>query len=255
MQQQLRMQRVLVTGGAGFLGAHVCERLVREGLEVVALDDLSTDSRTNLAAPLHQGRAHLLIRGVADPIRVVGTMNVLERARELRVPALLASTSEIYGNPEVHPQREDYCGKVNTTGPRACYDEGKRCGEAFVAACAQHYGVDARIARIFNTYGPRMRFDDGADLRAGRWEPRDALGRDLAPLPTPETKPPWLASIYALSKFDQERLCLITARAYDVPAVALRFFNVYGPHQALSNPFTGVLAIFASRLSGRGLTL
>jgi dTDP-L-rhamnose 4-epimerase len=115
------------------------------------------------------------------------------------------------------------------------------------------------VASSMSVYGEgRYRDADGGhvddadravdDLRARRWEPRDSRGRPLEPIPTPETKTPRLASIYALSKFDQEQLCLITARAYGIPAVALRFFNVYGPNQALSNPYTGVLAIFAARL-------
>jgi UDP-glucuronate decarboxylase len=190
LQQHHGMQRILVTGGAGFLGAHVCDRLVREGHHVVALDDLSTGTAANLAAHVERRTVKLLIGDVVDPIpidadaiihlacpaspahyqrdpcrtlrtAVRGTESVLERARELRIPVLIASTSEIYGDPEIHPQPESYCGKVSTTGPRSCYDEGKRCSEALVAAYQQMHGVDARIARIFNTYGPRMQFDDG----------------------------------------------------------------------------------------------
>jgi UDP-glucuronate decarboxylase len=184
------MQRILVTGGAGFLGAHVCERLVGEGHEVVALDDLSTGTEENLADLVRRGAVKLVVGDVVAPIRidadaiihlacpaspahyqrdpcrtlrtaVGGTESVLERARALRVPVLIASTSEIYGDPEIHPQPESYRGKVSTIGPRSCYDEGKRCSEALVAAYEQMHGVDARIARIFNTYGPRMQFDDG----------------------------------------------------------------------------------------------
>ena len=190
LQQAKHMQRILVTGGAGFLGSHVCDRLISAGHEVIVLDDLSTGARENLADHLTGGNLRLVIGDVADPIRldadaiihlacpaspvhyqrdpcrtlrtaVGGTTSVLERARELGVPVIIASTSEVYGDPEVHPQPESYHGNVNTTGPRACYDEGKRCAEALATAYTSMHGIDARIARIFNTYGPRMRFDAG----------------------------------------------------------------------------------------------
>jgi UDP-glucuronate decarboxylase len=187
------MRRVLITGGAGFLGSHLCTRLVEAGHHVICLDNFYTGSPENVAGLRigpHSHRFDLVRHDVVDryyaeideiyhlacpaspphyqrnPVRtlktaVIGTMNVLELAQATGARVLLASTSEIYGEPEIHPQREDYWGNVNTIGKRACYDEGKRCGEALGTAYAEQHGVELRIARIFNTYGPRMRDDDG----------------------------------------------------------------------------------------------
>jgi UDP-glucuronate decarboxylase len=187
------MRRVLITGGAGFVGSHLCARLVETGHHVICLDNFFTGNPENIA-PLRSGahahRFELVRHDVVDryydevdeiyhlacpaspphyqrnPVRtlktaVIGTMNVLELAQATNARVLIASTSEIYGEPQVHPQREDYWGYVNSIGKRACYDEGKRCGEALATAYAEHHGVQIRIARIFNTYGPRMREDDG----------------------------------------------------------------------------------------------
>ncbi|HMI89369.1 MAG TPA: UDP-glucuronic acid decarboxylase family protein [Polyangiaceae bacterium] len=185
-----RRKRILVTGGAGFLGSHLCERLIKEGNEVICLDNLFTGSRENVdhlldrhafefvrhdvcermivevdevfhlacpASPIHYQR---------NPVRTIrttveGTLHALDLAREVRAKLLIASTSEVYGDARVHPQVETYWGNVNPIGPRACYDEGKRCAEALAIAYAQQYGVGVRIARIFNTYGPRMNENDG----------------------------------------------------------------------------------------------
>lgn len=184
------MHRVLVTGGAGFLGSHLCERLLDDGHEVIALDNLYTGSRSNLAHLRERPGFELLLRDVAEPLfievdriyhmacpaspvhyqrnpvqtihtAVVGTFSVLELARRTGARLLFASTSEIYGDPGVHPQVERYWGSVNPVGERACYDEGKRCGEALVISYVRQHGVEARIARIFNTYGPRMHEHDG----------------------------------------------------------------------------------------------
>ena len=182
--------RILVTGGAGFIGSHLCERLIGAGHEVVCLDDLSTGARGHLAglvehpgftlrvhdviAPFHE-RAdavyHLAcpaspVHYQRDPVRtlrtcVEGTLRALECAHANRAPLLLASTSEVYGDPLEHPQRESYLGNVNPIGPRACYTEGKRGAEALASSYARQHGVDVRIARIFNTYGPRMPRGDG----------------------------------------------------------------------------------------------
>jgi UDP-glucuronate decarboxylase len=185
--------RSLVTGGAGFLGSHLCTRLVEEGHHVICLDNFFTGRSENVRHLLEgpQARNFELVRhDVVDryyaevdqiyhlacpaspvhyqhnPVRtlktaVVGTMNMLELAQQTGARVLLSSTSEIYGEPEVHPQREDYWGHANPIGKRSCYDEGKRCGEALAVAYAAHHGVQARIVRIFNTYGPRMHEDDG----------------------------------------------------------------------------------------------
>jgi UDP-glucuronate decarboxylase len=183
-------KRILVTGGAGFLGSHLCERLIRDGHEVICLDDLFTGSRQNLEALLENHRFEFLRHDVCQPMHiecdeifhlacpaspihyqrnpvrtirtcVQGTLNVLDLAREVRARVLIASTSEVYGDPLVHPQVEGYWGNVNPIGPRACYDEGKRCAEALAASYAQQYGVVVRHPRIFNTYGPRMLPNDG----------------------------------------------------------------------------------------------
>ena len=183
-------KRILVTGGAGFIGSHLCERLVGEGHEVVCMDNLFTGRRENIAHLLGSGTFefdrldvnqpfviecdqifHLACpaspihyqRNPARTIRtcVQGTLHALECAREVGARLFIASTSEVYGDPAVHPQTEDYWGNVNPIGPRACYDEGKRCAEALAVSFARQYGVEVRIARIFNTYGPRMHENDG----------------------------------------------------------------------------------------------
>ncbi len=187
--------RVLVTGGAGFVGSHLCDRLIREGHEVTAIDDFSTGSHQNVAHLLHNRRFRLVEHDVTrpydavvydaavdrvynlaspaspphyqrDPVRttminVVGTYNALTLAERCAARVFQASTSEVYGDPEVHPQPESYRGAVNPIGIRSCYDEGKRCAESLVMDFHRSRGVEVRLARIFNTYGPRMALDDG----------------------------------------------------------------------------------------------
>lgn len=184
------MRTALVTGGAGFVGSHLCDRLLQEGLSVIAIDDLSTGSRTNISHLMGRGNFRFVLQDVTNPFEVradcifhlacpaspihyqknpiktvvtnvVGTLNGLSLASRTGARFLLASTSEVYGDPDVHPQPESYKGSVNPIGPRACYDEGKRCAETL---CFDHHreaGVDIRVARIFNTYGPRMAVNDG----------------------------------------------------------------------------------------------
>jgi UDP-glucuronate decarboxylase len=183
-------RRILVTGGSGFLGSHLCERLLSDGHEVVCLDNFFTGTRVNVEHLLDNHRFELMRHDVTDPLTmevdeifhlacpaspihyqrnpvrtirtaVEGTLNMLDLAREARARILIASTSEVYGDPTEHPQRESYWGNVNPIGPRACYDEGKRCAEALAVSYARQYGVEVRIARIFNTYGPRMHENDG----------------------------------------------------------------------------------------------
>lgn len=185
----------LVTGGAGFIGSHLCERLMDEGARVVCLDSFLTGRRTNVAHLQKDSRFELVEHDVIDdlPIRlrripfthiyhlacaaspphyqadpehtmltnVLGTRNMLRLAEETGARLLLTSTSEVYGDPEVHPQPESYCGWVNCTGPRACYDEGKRAAETLAFDFRRAGRAEVRVARIFNTYGPRMRSDDG----------------------------------------------------------------------------------------------
>jgi UDP-glucuronate decarboxylase len=185
-----RGKRVLVTGGAGFLGSHLCERLLADGHIVYCLDNASTGSLDNIAHLREHRLFHFVLQDVtqplgtdveeiynlacpaspvhyqADPIHtlktcVIGAINVLELARRCQARVLQASTSEVYGDPAVHPQREDYWGNVNPTGPRACYDEGKRCAETLFFDYARSHRIAIKVARIFNTYGPRMAENDG----------------------------------------------------------------------------------------------
>ena len=184
--------RAVVTGGAGFLGSHLSERLLSDGWEVVCVDNLSTGRRANVqdfaSAPDFEFREHdvtrpITLTGGVDavfhlaspasppdylkmPIETLeagsaGTRNALDLARLQGARFVLASTSEVYGDPLVHPQSEDYAGNVHPLGPRSVYDETKRFAEAMTAAYDRHHGMDTRIVRIFNTYGPRMRPDDG----------------------------------------------------------------------------------------------
>ena len=184
------MKRILVTGGAGFLGSHLCERLLGEGHEVLCVDNYFTGSRSNIAHLIPHPRFEVIRHDVTfplyvevdeiynlacpaspvhyqrDPVQttktsVHGAINMLGLAKRLRARILQASTSEVYGDPHVHPQTEDYWGNVNPTGLRACYDEGKRCAETLFFDYHRQYGLGIRVARIFNTYGPRMRPDDG----------------------------------------------------------------------------------------------
>jgi dTDP-glucose 4,6-dehydratase len=185
----MALSRAVVTGGAGFLGSHVCEALLRNGTQVVCVDNVRTGSWDNLPEHPHLGRVvadvsqpldllgpvdlvlHLAcpaspadyLRMPVDTLRAggFGTYHVLELARRKGARIVVASTSEVYGDPLEHPQRESYWGNVNPVGPRSVYDEAKRFGEAMTVAFRTEHGVDTGIVRIFNTYGPRMREDDG----------------------------------------------------------------------------------------------
>jgi UDP-glucuronate decarboxylase len=183
-------KRVLVTGGAGFIGSHLCARLVREGHEVLCVDNFFTGRRRNVAELLDSRNFELLRHDVTfplyvevdeiynlacpaspmhyqfDPVQtaktsVVGAINMLGLAKRLRVPILQASTSEVYGDPQVHPQPEGYWGHVNPIGPRSCYDEGKRCAETLFFDYRRQHNVPIKVVRIFNTYGPNMSSGDG----------------------------------------------------------------------------------------------
>lgn len=191
-------KRILVTGGAGFLGSHLCERLLGDGQEVICLDNLYTGSTDNIAEMMddpafrflevdvnHRERLgadtlgeldavyHLAcpaspVHYMKDAVRTIktcvfGTLNMLEICREQGARLLVASTSEVYGDPDprFHPQPESYWGNVNPIGPRSCYDEGKRCSESLAVSFSRQHGVSLRLPRIFNTYGPRMHIDDG----------------------------------------------------------------------------------------------
>ncbi len=182
--------RILVTGGAGFIGSHLCARLLGEGSAVICLDNFSSGNRGNVAALIGQPGFTLVEGDVTapydfavdqiynlacpaspvhyqrDPVAtvrtcVLGAIHALELGRQRTIPVLQASTSEIYGDPRVHPQPESYHGNVNPIGPRACYDEGKRCAETLFFDYHRQYGVPVKVARIFNTYGPNLALDDG----------------------------------------------------------------------------------------------
>ena len=182
--------RILVTGGAGFIGSHLCERLLSDGSEVLCLDNFFTGRRENILHLLNNPHFELLRHDVTEPIllevdqiynlacpaspvhyqynpvktvktNVMGTINMLGLAKRVRARILQASTSEVYGDPLVHPQTEDYWGNVNPIGLRSCYDEGKRLAETLMTDYHRQNKVDIRIARIFNTYGPRMLENDG----------------------------------------------------------------------------------------------
>ena len=158
--ERLTMKRVLVTGGAGFIGSHLCERLVSEGHDVTAPYYAEVDEIYNLACPASP------IHYQYNPIKttktsVMGAINMLGLAKRVKARILQASTSEVYGDPDVHPQPESYWGSVNPVGIRSCYDEGKRCAETLFMDYRRQNGVRIKIVRIFNTYGPRMNPDDG----------------------------------------------------------------------------------------------
>lgn len=184
------MKRVLVTGGAGFLGSHLCEALIRLGCHVICLDNFYTGAQDNCASFLGHPQFSLIEHDICDPLdisvdeiynlacpaspvhyqsdpvqtvrtTVLGAIHMLELAKKYKARILQASTSEIYGDPQVHPQSESYWGHVNPIGLRSCYDEGKRCAETLFFDYHRQYGVPIKIARIFNTYGPRMQLQDG----------------------------------------------------------------------------------------------
>jgi len=188
--KNLKRKRVLVTGGAGFLGSHLCEKLLAHGHEVICVDNLYTGSKDNISHLLNQPQFEFIRHDVcfplyvevdeifnlacpaspvhyqADPIQtmktsVLGAMNLLGLAKRLKCKIFQASTSEVYGDPHVHPQKEDYWGNVNPIGERSCYDEGKRCAETLFFDYRRLHHIPVRVGRIFNTYGPRMHPNDG----------------------------------------------------------------------------------------------
>ncbi|MHC2252809.1 NAD-dependent epimerase/dehydratase family protein [Bradyrhizobium embrapense] len=234
------MTRVLITGGAGFIGSHAADTLLAAGYEVRLLDNLSLQvhgpdgkrpSYLNKDADLMVGditdelAIERALRGVDKVLHLASSVGVGQsmydiasyvRTNELGTAQLLQALSR-------HPVE-----RLVVASSMSVYGEGLYRGIDHVAYAAGDRSID--------------------QLRDGDWELHDSVGRNLEPVPTPESKLPCLSSIYALNKYAQERMCLITGKAYGIPTVALRFFNVFGPRQALSNPYTGVLAIFAARL-------
>lgn len=184
------MRRILITGGAGFLGSHLCERLLQDGHDIICLDNFFTGDKNNILHLIAHSRFELIRHDIISPIylevdeiynlacpaspvhyqynpiktiktNVMGVINVLGMAKRTKAKILQASTSEVYGDPEVHPQNESYWGKVNPIGIRSCYDEGKRAAECLMMDYRRQNAVNTKIVRIFNTYGPRMAFNDG----------------------------------------------------------------------------------------------
>ena len=184
------MKHVLITGGAGFLGSHLCDRLIEQCNEILCLDNFFTGSKDNIIHLLANPRFELIRHDIISPIylevdqiynlacpaspvhyqynpiktiktNVMGTINTLGMAKRLNAKILQASTSEVYGDPDIHPQKEDYWGRVNPIGPRSCYDEGKRAAECLMMDYRRQNNVKVKIVRIFNTYGPRMALNDG----------------------------------------------------------------------------------------------
>jgi dTDP-L-rhamnose 4-epimerase len=230
----------LITGGAGFIGSHLCDRLLARGYRVRVLDNLveqvhgESRSRPSYLSP----NVELCVGDVRQRADVADALDGVDVV--LHLAALVGVGQSMY-------QAAEYVD-VNVRGTAVLLEQlaKRRVRRLVVSSSMSIYGegeyVDADGRRTL------VRERSLEQLRQGRWELDDASGRPLTPVPTRENKTPVLESVYALSKFDQERLCLVMGRAYGIPTVALRFFNVYGPRQALSNPYTGVLAIFASRL-------
>jgi dTDP-L-rhamnose 4-epimerase len=233
-------KRILITGGAGFIGSHLADELLQRGYEVVALDCLSPQVHgENASHPDYLSREVELISGdLRDRDTVRRALNGVDAVYHLAARV----------------------GVGQSMYQIAGYTEANNEGTAILLEALIEHPVERLVvASSMSIYGEGLYEDvDGtivaghdrpiAQLKARDWDLRDRRGRPLTPIPTPETKAPNLASVYALSKYDQERMCLIVGRAYGLPTVALRFFNVYGPRQALSNPYTGVLAIFAAQL-------
>jgi dTDP-L-rhamnose 4-epimerase len=233
-------ERVVITGGAGFIGAHVAGELLRSGYDVRVLDNMleqvhgdSGDRPSYLDADVE------LIRGdVCD--RDAVRMALRGADRVVHLTARVGVGQSMY-------EIADYVN-VNALGTATLLEVlmDHPVQQLVVASSMSVYGEGLYLDDDGNERAPAPR--TRSQLGAGRWDPLAADGSHLNPVPTPESKAPDLSSVYALTKYDQERLCLLVGDAYDIPTVALRFFNVYGPYQALSNPYTGVLAIFASRL-------
>jgi dTDP-L-rhamnose 4-epimerase len=237
------LANVLVTGGAGFIGAHLARELLERGDHVRVLDNLHPQVHGGGERPEYlAAEAELTVGDIRDPEAVGRALRGIDEV--VHLTARVGVGQSMY-------EMAEYTS-VNALGTAVLLE-----------ALLDHPVGRLVVASSMSVYGEGLYVDEAgapcesadrtrAQLERGEWEPRGREGQALTPVPTPEAKPPSLSSVYALNKFDQERLCLLFGSAYAVPTVALRFFNVYGPYQALSNPYTGVLAIFASRfLNGR----
>lgn len=234
------MNRVLITGGAGFIGSHLCELLLRRGYAVRVVDSFSEQVHgLEDYWPTELKNSVEFLRGDVRDAAVVN--------RAVKGTDAVVHLAAAVGVGQSMYRIADYVS-TNDLGTAVLWEAlaAHPVKRVVVASSMSVYGEGLARTAEGRLIEPRER--DIADLKLGRWEPRGAGDMPLEPVPTPETKQPALTSVYALNKFTQERLCLIVGRAYGVPTVALRFFNVFGPRQALSNPYTGVLAIFAARL-------
>lgn len=235
------LKRILITGGAGFIGSHLTDELLARGHSVRILDNLSPQVHGERAGrpDYLDARAELVVGDVRDPARVEGALDGVDAV--VHLAAAVGVGQSMY-------RIREYVD-VNAVGTAVLLEAiAKRPVKKLVVASSMSiYGEGS-----YESASEGRTVDDAERslerLQNGQWDPVDANGAPLVPLPTNETKRPGLSSVYALSKYDQERLCLMFGQAYRIPTVALRLFNTYGPRQALSNPYTGVLAIFASRL-------
>jgi dTDP-L-rhamnose 4-epimerase len=235
-------KHILITGGAGFIGSHLADELLAQGHRVRALDILSPQVHPNSARPDYlDPEVELQVGDVRDPDAVTRALRDIDAVYHFA--AMVGVGQSMY-------QVADYTG-VNGLGTAVLLQAliEQPVERLVVASSMSIYGEGLYCAPNGAISAPVERTIE--QLRAGDWQVRNAAGDVLTPAPTPESKPPSLRSIYALSKFDQERMCLLIGEAYGIPTVALRFFNVYGTRQALSNPYTGVLAIFAARYLNR----
>ena len=233
------MRHVLITGGAGFIGSHLADTLLARGDRVRVLDSLDPQVHGVTDRPGYlDRRVDLRVSDVRDRGALDVALSDVDAV--VHLAAAVGVGQSMYAV-------EKYTS-VNTLGTAILMEAlaQRRVQRLVVASSMSVYGEGLYLTQDGAVADAPARHLD--DLRRGDWEPRDQHGKPLRPVPTPETKTPSLESVYALGKYDQERLCLLLGRAYKIPTVALRFFNVYGPRQALSNPYTGVLAIFASRL-------
>lgn len=234
--------RILITGGAGFVGSHLANRLLREGYQVRVLNNLSEQVHQNSAKPDYLHPQVELIQGdIRDAAKVAEALKGVDAVYHLA--AAVGVGQSMY---EINQYVD-----VNNRGTAVLLEALAKqpVAKLVVASSMSLYGEGYYCDSTGNTFAPRER--ELAALKVGEWELRHN-GQILQPVPTPESKMPSPSSVYALSKYDQEKLCLMVGSAYKIPTTALRFFNIYGPHQALSNPYTGVLAIFSSRiLNGR----
>ncbi|MBE0534604.1 MAG: NAD-dependent epimerase/dehydratase family protein [Phycisphaerae bacterium] len=235
------MQRILITGGAGFIGSHLADELLDHGYMVKVLDNLCPQVHgENAKAPEYLSSEVEFVYGdVRDMTAVRKAMQGMDAVFHLA--ASVGVGQSMY---EIAPYTST--NNYGTSILCQCIADGCTIGKLIVASSMSIYGEGSYVDPDGLTVPSAVR--SAAQLRAGKWELLTAEGKELRPVPTAEGKQPDLASIYALSKYDQERMCLITGTAYNVPTAALRLFNVFGTRQALSNPYTGVLAIFASRL-------